>query len=156
MLQYNLDFFTKVMPELVVIHVRRDPLYTMQSIIQARERYYGTDSIWWSVKPREYSFLKDEDAATQVAGQILFTDEAIRKDTLGLPPNRYITVSYEDVCVSPHLFIRDLADRLNMPSLVANLDKIDSSFSSRNKIRIEDEKLKNLAKNYEVLKAKFF
>lgn len=153
MLQYNLGFFAHNMPELVIIHVRRDPVFVMQSITQARLKYYGTDRIWWSIKPREYAFLKDEAPATQVAGQVLFTDEAIRRETQRLPPDRYIEARYEDLCESPHAFLCDLADRLRMPALIEHLDQIDRHFPSGNIRRLDDAVLKDLTRRYEMLKA---
>lgn len=155
MLQYNLAFFMKAMPELVVVHVRRDPLYVMQSITQARLKYYGTEAIWWSVKPREYDFLKDEPPATQVAGQVLYTDECIRREAGQEPKNRYIEARYEEICESPHLFLKKMAEYLQMPELVKNIQKIDPCFPSGNSRRLDDATLKNLSDHYKILKTRY-
>jgi len=151
MLQYNLAYFAHSMPELKIIHVQREPLYLMQSVTQARRKYYGSDKIWWSVKPKEYSFLKDERPETQVAGQVLFTEQAIQSQIQGLPRSRWITVSYERVCETPHEFLKGLAERFAMPELVSDLSRVDKKYQSGNTKRLNDNELASLLIEYEKL-----
>lgn len=151
MFQYNLAYFSKAMPELKIIHVHRDPLYLMQSVTQARQKYYGSDNIWWSVKPKEYSFLKDEKPETQVAGQVLFTEQAIQSQIQDLPESRWITASYETVCEKPREFMTVLADRFAMPELVRDLSGVDKRYPSGNTKRLSDDELELLQTEYKRL-----
>ncbi|WP_268743740.1 sulfotransferase [Methylophaga lonarensis] len=153
MLQYNLAYFAEKMPELKIIHVKRDPLYLMQSMSEARVKYYGSDNIWWSVKPKEYSFLKDASPATQVAGQVLFTERAIQNQIKDLPEDRWFEVSYETVCKQPREFIVNLADRFLMPEFVRDLSQIEATYKSGNTIRLSEHELKHLKKEYQLLEA---
>lgn len=153
MLQYNLEFFAKHMPELKIIHVKREPLYVMQSISQARIKYYGTDKIWWSVKPRHYEFLKDQDPRTQVAGQVLYTDMEIINQTKDLPDNRFISVAYEKVCEEPKKFLIKLAEKFEFPELVSDLSKIQEQYTSGNTRRLEESALEDLQNRYNDLKS---
>ena len=151
MLQYNLAYFAEKMPELKIIHVSRDPLYLMQSVTQARLKYYGSDKIWWSVKPKEYSFLKDEKPSTQVAGQVLFTERAINEQINKLPNERWITVNYESVCQNPKGFLSEVAERFSMPELVANISGVNDQYQSGNTRRLTDVELSNLEMEYKRL-----
>jgi len=149
MLQYNLAYFAHAIPELKIIHVQRDPLYLMQSVAQARLKYYGSDHIWWSVKPKEYSFLKSERSATQVAGQVFFTEKAIQSQISGLPENRWITASYENVCGNPHAFLTTLAERFSLPELTHDLSRVDKQYISGNSKRLEIDELTLLQNEYD-------
>lgn len=151
MLQYNLAYFAEKMPELKIIHVQRDPLYLMQSVSQARVKYYGSDKIWWSVKPSEYSFLKNAAPATQVAGQVLFTERAIQNQIKSLPEDRWVTARYEEVCDKPREFLVNLSERFAMPELVDDLGGIDTSYKSGNTKRLSESELEHLQREYNLL-----
>lgn len=151
MLQYNLAHFAKAMPELKIVHVKRDPLYLMQSVTQARLKYYGTDKIWWSVKPKEYSFLKDSEPATQVAGQVLFTDQAIQSQIKDLPTNRWITACYESVCKDPRKFLKELAERFDIPDVANDMTLVAQEYQSGNTRRINNDGWALLRAEYEKL-----
>lgn len=151
MLQYNLAYFARALPELKIIHVHRDPLYLMQSVSQARIKYYGNNRIWWSVKPKEYSFLKDADPATQVAGQVLYTDRAITQQLCDLPEDRWISVSYESVCENPREFLAELAERFSMPELARDMTFIQERYPSGNTRRLPDHELAELQESYQRL-----
>lgn len=153
MLQYNLAYFAQALPELKIIHVQRDPLYLMQSVTQARLKYYGSDKIWWSVKPKEYSFLKDENPASQVAGQVLFTEQAINNQIQYLPESRWITASYEQVCENPHDFLATLAERFSMPELLNDLSGVEKRYQSGNTKRLSEKELNLLWSEYKKLKS---
>ncbi|MTT52801.1 hypothetical protein F1529_09930 [Alcanivorax sp. VBW004] len=151
MLQYNLAYFAEKMPELKIVYVQRDPLYLMQSVSQARIKYYGSNKVWWSVKPKEYSFLKDQEPPAQVAGQVLFSEQAIYNQLKALPEDRWIMASYEDVCESPRIFLAKLADRFSMPELIKDLSGVDERYKSGNTKRLSEEELTILQNEYEKL-----
>lgn len=155
MLQYNLSYFAERMPELKIIHVQRDPLYLMQSVSQARVKYYGSNKIWWSVKPKEYSFLKDTKPATQVAGQVLFTERAIENQLKDFPADRWITARYETVCEKPREFLVNLAERFAMPELVDDLSQVDVAYKSGNTKRLSESELEDLQREYSLLQARY-
>lgn len=154
MLQYNLGYFADAMPELKIIHVQRNHLYLMQSVAEARREYYRNDKIWWSVKPEEYRFLKDEEPATQIAGQVLFTDTAISNQIKNLPADRWIVASYESICEDPHGFLNEVASRFKMPELGKDLSRIDKRYQPRNTLRLSKEELELLQYEYKRLSIK--
>lgn len=114
MLQFHIRELYRHLPHVLIIHIKRDPLQTMLSVLKARERYYGGRDIWWSVKPREYARLKDEDWYHQIAGQLYYTQSSIEKELEALPASGVLQIHYEDLCRDPQRVYRLLADKLQI------------------------------------------
>lgn len=89
-------------PHALFIHCTREPLYTAQSLLEARLSYYGTPNGWYSFKPPEYERLKNVDPYRQVAGQVYCTERTVRQGLAQLPEERRLEVGYEDFCRAPH------------------------------------------------------
>lgn len=100
-IQYNIAEFYHHISRCIFLHVRRDPVFVMQSILESRERYNGARSSWWSVKPREYEWLLGQDVYHQIAGQVFYTDRAIERGLQVVPPDKKLEVKYEMLCKSP-------------------------------------------------------
>lgn len=111
-LAWNLPWLARLLPRAVFVHVRRDPLLTMQSLLAAREDFFGHDRDWYSFRPPEYPRLKDLDPVRQVAAQVRLTDGAVRAGLAGLPASRRLEVAYEDLCRQPAAVHAQLLDRL--------------------------------------------
>ncbi|MPZ17003.1 MAG: sulfotransferase family protein [Luteitalea sp.] len=101
LLQYNLVQLAEWLPLAIFIHTRREPFHNIRSLLNARERVYGTKTAWFSVRPPEFEWLQHEDPYTQVAGQVLFTNESISQELALLPTQRAIQVDYEAFCQHP-------------------------------------------------------
>jgi LPS sulfotransferase NodH len=67
-----------VFPDAVYLFMRRDPVYTAQSIIVARRRLFDDDRQWFSVKPPNYRELADLEPFAQVVSQIKSIEDGIR------------------------------------------------------------------------------
>ncbi len=65
-----LPAFARVLPMPLFVHVRREPLDVALSILEARRRYYGDPSVWWSTHPPGYEALAELSPAEQIAGQV--------------------------------------------------------------------------------------
>jgi hypothetical protein len=89
-----------VFPDAVYLFMRRDPVYTAQSIIMARRRLFGDDRHWFSVKPPDYREFKDLEPFAQVVSQIKSVEDRIR----GLFDKRRIVnrfeIRYEALCTN--------------------------------------------------------
>lgn len=155
MLQYNASYFAERMPELFFIHIRREPKFVMQSITQSRRKYYGGEDIWWSVKPREYSFLKDMEPAAQVAGQVLFTEKAIDEQLDVIDGSRKLSCRYEDLCADPARVFEQLWSALRNHGVDLDAVPLLNSFPCQNRIRLSNEELSTLQRLYDNLKASF-
>ncbi|MGH9162818.1 MAG: sulfotransferase, partial [Vicinamibacteraceae bacterium] len=101
LLQYNLLNLAEWLPKAIFVHTRREPIHNIQSLLSARQRVYGTPTAWFSVRPPEFEWLQHEDPYTQVAGQVLFTNESITRELAVLPRHRAMQIDYEAFCREP-------------------------------------------------------
>ena len=148
-MQYNLDLLFAGFPDAIFFYMRRDPLFIMQSILQARERFYGSKEIWWSVKPQEYEDLKGMDVYHQIAGQVYYTDRAIAKALQHLPAANQMSVDYEAFCAKPRQVAEMLVARYAEKGFAINIQiQGFASLESRNEIRIAPEEARHLESAY--------
>ncbi|MPY86451.1 MAG: sulfotransferase family protein [Luteitalea sp.] len=101
LLQYNLAQLAQWLPKSIFVHTQREPVHNIRSLLRARHSVYGTHAAWFSVRPPEFEWLKHEDPYTQVAGQVLFTNESITRELALLMPHRAIPIEYEAFCREP-------------------------------------------------------
>lgn len=149
-IQYNLPKLYRMVNNVVFVQVKRNPLYVMQSIYEARKSFYNTLDIWWSVKPKEYEELQHLDVYTQMAGQIYYTERALADGLAQIPDRSQLIVEYEEICQDPDGFYIKLRDKYkeNGYELAADV-KLPEAFSPSNKIRIAEEETQKLAAAYE-------
>lgn len=98
---YNIEFLSSLIDNALFIHLKRDPVYNMQSVLSAREKQLGSRNNWYSFKIREYPDLSTLDPVKQVAGQIFYINKAISQGQSQLHENNKLEVSYEDFCNNP-------------------------------------------------------
>ena len=111
MLQFNISQLYSVIPNSIFLYIKREPIFNMQSILSARKKYYNNKNIWWSVKPAEYEFLKDMDIYHQIAGQVYFTNLAIKDALKTIPKNNKLELNYEEFCKNPRVIYDDLVKK---------------------------------------------
>ena len=112
-LQYNLAKLSSILDKAIFIHTKRHPFYNIQSLLEARVKYYGTRDTWYSAKPKEFEALQHLDPFRQVAGQIHHTVRAIDIAFETLDPARCLTVAYEDLCRAPGRTYARLVQKLS-------------------------------------------
>jgi hypothetical protein len=105
----NITPLAEILPNALFLICRRDPLYVAQSTLQSRIEYYDDKGAWLSVKPKQYTWLKDEPYPKQIAGQIYFTEKQIQASLDLLEPSRYLTVEYENLCKNPGMELERVA-----------------------------------------------
>lgn len=101
MMQGNISFFAERMPEVLFIYITRPPIHVMQSIYNARQKFYGTTNIWYSIKPREYGELATMDPIDQIAGQVYYIDRAIKQELESIDSARSVWLEYSQLCKNP-------------------------------------------------------
>ncbi len=121
-----LESFAKNMKNVVFVHLRRDPIANIMSLLKARITWNNSVEQWFSGKPREYHMLKEMDYYHQVAGQLYFKERQIldKRHVLG---ERYIGVTYESLCYDPEGFYMKMANLVNK-HIQAKEDKISSTY----------------------------
>ncbi len=140
-LQYNLDVLMHMLQnEVVFIHTRRHPFYNAQSLLKARESYYGTRNKWYSVKPEKYDQLKDKSPVEQVVGQVYFTNRAIERQIDQLPDACSLEWPYESFCESPSQHFTRLTQQLRNHGFDVKRDyRGPEEFESTNEVKVSKQ-----------------
>lgn len=140
-LQYNLvELASMLQNQVVFIHTHRHPFYNTQSLLKARESYFGTKDKWYSVKPEEYEQLKDLGPTEQVAGQIYFTNQAITRQLKQLPEACSVKWPYESFCGNPSDYFLKLISRLQKHGFEVDRDyRGPEEFESTNEVKVSKQ-----------------
>jgi hypothetical protein len=101
LLNWNIPFLDAALEKVLFVHVKRDPLYVMQSIMEKRLEYFGAEERWYGFKPPEYRWLIEHDPITQVAGQVYYTQKAVDEGLAHVDEARKLVVGYEQFCQNP-------------------------------------------------------
>ena len=96
------------------VHIKRDPVFNIQSALEARQRQYGNMDTWYSFRIREYHALKDLEPLDSVAGQIAAINRSVEHGLESVPEDRRMTVRYEDFCRAPSEIYKEIVDRLTV------------------------------------------
>ena len=148
-LQYNLDFFARRISSLFYVYLKRVPIFMMQSILNSREKYYGTRNTWLSVKPKEYEQLKDMDLYHQIAGQVYFTEMAIEDGLQYVSDKNQLEIEYESLCEDPKAVYKRIVEKYAVLGCDLNPEyNGPKSFVYDNKICLPQEELDSLQSAY--------
>lgn len=146
---WHIPFMDKILDKVLFIHVKREPLYQIQSLIQAREKYYGDRNIWYSFKPPEYTFLKDMNPYEQIAGQIYYTNKAIEEGFQKINQKKFLTVQYEDFCNSPVRVYDEIKNKFAKQGIELNKYNGPNYFTSTNKIKLKENEIEKIIDGYQ-------
>jgi len=98
---YHIARFARELPGSLFIHIERAPCFTAQSLLESRRKSYGDEKTWWSIRPRDVDGWLDRDPIEQVAHQIEDVSRHIKAGLATLPPNRWASLSYEQLVEDP-------------------------------------------------------
>jgi LPS sulfotransferase NodH len=111
---YNIEFLDAVFDKVLFIHMERDPVANVASVLEARQRQHGNSETWYSFKIPEYESLKTEAPLSQAAGQVTHIQHAICKGLAGVDESRKLAISYENFCAYPQAVFEQLTSRLGL------------------------------------------
>ncbi|MGO4998495.1 sulfotransferase [Oceanisphaera sp. W20_SRM_FM3] len=94
------------------IWIHRDPIFNIQSALEARKRQYGDINTWYSFKIKEYPKLKGLEPLESVAGQIAAINRSVEAGIEDLPEHKKLVVKYEDFCKQPAYYYNEISRRL--------------------------------------------
>jgi hypothetical protein len=94
-------FLAKILPTSLFVYIKREQIPVAVSLYNGREKYMGDVTQWFSVKPREYAFLKEKNIPEQIAGQIYYTQKEMEKQLEHVPDHRKICLPFSDICADP-------------------------------------------------------
>ena len=140
LVNWNISFINSLLPRVLFVHVKRDTVYNAQSLLEARENFFGDQKLWYSFKPPEYPQLAQLDPYQQVVGQVHFTNLAIQKALAQVDANRWLQIEYEAFCKSPELVYRKIEQKLvSQGEQIAITYEGPSRFETTNNIRLSRE-----------------
>jgi fido (protein-threonine AMPylation protein) len=124
----------------LVIWLRRDPIFNIQSALEARKRQYGDINTWYSFKIKEYPELKNLGPLESVAGQIAAINHSVEQGIADLPQSHKLVVQYEDFCQRPEHYYDEITRRLIEQGGVDTVPAYsgDAAFSNTNRWRLEE------------------
>jgi len=93
----RLRMLCKCFPEAKFIFIKRDPLFTAQSIIKAKRNVGINDNDFWSIKPRNYKELESMDAYQQIIKQIFYIEKQITEDSSLFDQKSFLMIYYLDL-----------------------------------------------------------
>lgn len=134
------------------IHIRRDPIFNIQSALEARKRQYGDINTWYSFKTKNYQHLRNLEPLESVAGQIAEINHSVEQGIALLPEHKKLIIQYEDFCQRPEHYYNEIIDRLRKQNGV-DIDSIpeytsESNFSSTNHWRLNEYSQESARKAY--------
>ncbi|OZC34901.1 hypothetical protein B9Q17_09845 [Marinobacter vinifirmus] len=137
------------------IWIRRDPIFNIQSALEARKRQYGDINTWYSFKIKEYPHLKDLDPLESVAGQIAAINRSVEQGIAALPEHKKLVVQYEDFCQRPEYYYNEITRRLVEQGGV-RAEQVpeysgEVSFSNTNRWRLEEYSQGDAERVYEAV-----
>ena len=137
---YNLELLDNLFPNSIFLYVQRDIPSIVESIINARERQYGSKSHWYSYRIPEYDYLRSfEDPYKQVTGQVYYIEKAIDSYYFRLPEDRRLFIEYKKLCEEPKHVHSEIVNKLKRNNCeidprYAGPEKFKTSIVSNKKI----------------------
>lgn len=110
---YQIAWLARQLPEARFIWIRREPIYVVQSVLESRMRFYGTEQLWWSIRPRDVDNWREADPIDQVVHQMADISQAIQRDLALLSADRFRVLDYERLVENPQATLQDLSVFLN-------------------------------------------
>jgi hypothetical protein len=150
LINWNIPFVSGLFSRILFIHVKRNPLYNAQSLLEAREKFFGNRESWYSLKPIEYQYLKRLSPCHQVAGQVYYTNRAIEDGLSQTETSRWLQIRYEDFCTSPEAVFEQVKEKLTLQDYQINSGYQGvSGFSSANSVRLSPADFNEVEAAYE-------
>jgi hypothetical protein len=109
----NISELAEQFDKALFIWIHRDPVFNIQSALEARKRQYGDINTWYSFKIKEYPKLKDLPPLKSVAGQIAAINQSVEQGFGNLPEENKLIIPYEDFCNDPEYYFNKIYDRIS-------------------------------------------
>jgi hypothetical protein len=117
----RIEALAEIFPTALFVECTRDRLDMAQSIFIARARELPFElegaedpaKQWWSVKPKEYEFIKDKEIIKQVCEQVFYVERGIASARGALGEDRFLSVDYRDLCQAPHRELERIIQFMN-------------------------------------------
>lgn len=151
---FHLKEAVEKIPKSLFIYIERDLYQNAFSILKLREKMFDDQTVWASMKPHQYSFLKDENRYRQIIGQVLFLNYEYKKQLALIPETNKLVIEYSKLCSQTETVIKQVYNKINHFEKVDFLSDTASTISEKI-VDIPDEILQEFKKAEEWLISNF-
>jgi hypothetical protein len=109
-LDWHIPYLNSISEKFVFVSVKRNLADVARSMLTCRERYSGSRSEWWSLKPPQYREWLKLSPPEQVALQAYHTQAAVDEGMSFIPKERSMEVSYDSFCKDPESVFNSLGN----------------------------------------------
>lgn len=128
-------------PDALFIHVHRDPLQAVMSLLDARRRHGVALNEWWGPPPPHLTDSQFPSEERQVAQQVVGLERFINESFSRIPDSQRISLSYEDFCRDPGQLCKLVAERYDQygHQLAPRSSDLPDSYEARSKAALFDD-----------------
>ena len=145
---FRLRAIHKAFPNAIYLYIKRDPLYTAQSLLIARRKLFKNETHWFSVKPPGYESMINKSQYDQIAWQVKAVEDLIENEIHSLKLQRALTIHYQDFCADYTGTLKIISDHCNKYGLTLKTTKNTDKIVVRNgDLCILENREINLLKN---------
>ncbi len=94
----RLQPLSRVVPEAIFLVTHRDIVDNAISLLNVRERVFGSYKQWWSMEPPQVERLKKLPAHEQVVEQIVQINELIAENATIIGNHKFFHIQHEEFC----------------------------------------------------------
>jgi hypothetical protein len=124
----RLGLLADVCPDAHILFIKRDPLFTAQSILFAKKKLGLNPYDWWSVKPPNFEHLERLPFHEQIIKQIYYCEKTIVTNLEKYNFKNRLIIRYEDLFedyagmknLIKHFINKNLAERTNADEIILN------------------------------------
>lgn len=131
------------MPDARYVVVRRDPLFTAQSVLLAMRKNQQPANKVWGILPKDFKKLEGLDPHEMVVRQINQIEKQIYTDLKKIPAEKFLFVDYEELGENLDSIL-DNVIKLCSPSIVHKSRMTLPEIHTQNKISLPDEEIELL------------
>jgi hypothetical protein len=134
----RMGMLRQITPNARFIFIRRDPVFTAQSIMEVK-REKGLDARdWWSIMPENQPRLLELDGPEMAVAQVFYLERQIMMDRHLFPPEQCVDIRYEDFCRDVVGTIKRLGDYIGS-GIAVKRDPAELEISLRQGQVVDDE-----------------
>ena len=142
----RLQALKEFLPDARYIVVRRDPLYTAQSILLGMRKNGQPDNKVWGILPRDFEKLEGLNPHEMVVSQVNQIERQIYTDLKQIPVDKVMFVNYEDLGSNLESMLDGIIS-LCKPSKLNKSGKALPEIKTQNRIILPDDEIE-LLKGY--------
>lgn len=146
----RLGLIRQVAPGAKFIFIRRDPLYTAQSIWESKQRVGLDPGEWWSIMPGNWEELRKMDSHRQVVRQVYYLEKQVMTDRLLFPGENFIIIHYDDFCRRTEAIIEQLGGLMG-EGIKRRKHGVIPALASKERQKLGDEDFQKLRDEVEQL-----